>query len=136
MPGPTLTAAMNAGQTPLHVAARANPNPEVIKLLIHAGSSPNARNIGGSTPLGDAAKYSNSYVVKLLLDAGADPNAKGEEGWAPLHAATLYNDPEVLKLLLDAGADPNAKYKYNGVRTALHLAASSQRKPECCQDVN
>ena len=52
-------------------------------LLIEAGANINARDMDGTTPLYQAAKYDHAHVIALLLDAGADAGLDNE-GVTPL----------------------------------------------------
>ena len=128
---------------PLHLAARYNENPEVVKVLIAAGADVEARSKDGLwgalfntriTPLHWAAAYNgNPEVVKVLIDAGADVEAQDGGGNTPLHWAAgsyLSHDnhwnPEVAKALIAAGADVDAGINV----TPLHFAARYSKNPE------
>ena len=99
--------------TPLHLAAQHNPNPEVAALLLDQGADIHARNSAGCyMPLHLAVQHNpNPEVVALLLDRGADIHAQ-THGLSTLHWAVggVVNPKlEVAALLLDRGADVNAK---------------------------
>lgn len=68
--------------TPLHVAAAANPDPEMARLLIQAGAQVNIQDDSGFTPLMLTALYNprGSEVAKVLLEAKADPKIKDVTG--------------------------------------------------------
>jgi ankyrin repeat protein len=121
--------ARDRGWTPLMAAARENPDPEVIAVLIKAGADVNAANISGRTPLILAAGNSpNIDVIKILIDKGADVNPK-TEGNTPLMAAAIDNtNPEAITALVNAGADVNATNSLG--RTPLLLAAKNNSNPE------
>jgi len=126
--------------TPLHLAARSNPDEEVVRALLEAGADANARGYYGQTPLTLAARNANPAVATLLLEAGADVNAREWMGRTALHAAASSNENlAVIDLLLEAGADVQAVGSYaeeyrriysplDGV-TPLHEAAASNRNP-------
>ncbi|MDE0248877.1 MAG: ankyrin repeat domain-containing protein [Gammaproteobacteria bacterium] len=132
------------GVSPLHVAARFNPNPDVAEVLIRAGADVNAEGgIGGtSTPLFFAACCNdNPAMVEFLLRSGAElrwaaqpasrnenPDilriliAAGAELSGALHRAVFNRTTEVTEILIAAGADLNERHGLDGM-TALHSAA-------------
>ena len=120
------------GWTPLHLAARSNPDPDVVRALAEAGADLGARGDEsyrkGNTPLHYAGENPNPAVAAALLDAGADVNTLSETG-TPLHeAAANASNRTVIELLIAAGADVNA-YGSNGY-TPLHSAAWYNPHPE------
>jgi ankyrin repeat protein len=116
--------------TPLHSAARHNPDPEVIEVLLKAGAHVNARDEKGMTPLHRAARYNpNPKIITVLLKAGANVNEKDDKGISPLHRSAFGNpNPEIITVILKAGAEVNAVSK-NGF-TPLHYAARGTPNPE------
>ena len=86
------------------VAVRAG-HGHLVRVLLDAGFSPNARDAGGSTVLLVATAAQSVTAVRGLLAAGADPNARSSGGVSPLSAAW---SEQIVDLLVDAGADPNA----------------------------
>ena len=126
--------------TPLHLAARNNPDEEVVRVLLEAGADANARAYYGQTPLILAAGNANPAVTTLLLEAGADVNAREWMGRTALHAAASSNESlAVIDLLLEADAELQAAgsraegymrigYRLGGV-TPLQAAAASNRNP-------
>ena len=110
---------------PLHIAARESANPEVIKILLHAGADANAatKNGFGETPLHMAVESnSNPAVVQALLEGGADVNYTNlNSGQTPLHYVVKTGEsPAIMEVLLDAGANVNEE-DYLGI-TALRTA--------------
>ena len=101
----------NLGRTPLHMAAKLNKDPAVIKMLLDRGTDINVRNNIGSTPLHEAAQNEEPAVTKLLLNRGADVNAMTDTGQTPLRIAVhlaagwSMENTQVIELLLDHGAD-------------------------------
>lgn len=68
--------ASERNETPLHVAAAFNHNPEVIRILIQQGLGVNDQAgyyKNSYTPLFNAIEYGNIEAVKELLKHGADP---------------------------------------------------------------
>ena len=100
--GATASAAQET--TPLHEAAEAGQLGSVGRLLLEAGTDPNAVDEDGKTPLHFAAAFGHASVARLLLEAGADLNAKDNEGATPLVAAFRNDKDAVAALLLEAGA--------------------------------
>ncbi len=93
---------------------------------IDTGADPNARDVGGRTPLHRAAAISQTpEIITALVNAGADLNARDGDGLTPLHLAALFSQtPEVVTALVNAGADPNARD--GDGRTPLHRAAPAE----------
>ncbi|MDE2874584.1 MAG: ankyrin repeat domain-containing protein [Gemmatimonadota bacterium] len=121
------------GWTPLHLAARSNPDPDVVGALIEAGAdldAPSGESYRkGNSPLHYAGSNPNPAVTAILLNAGADVNAPSVRERTPLHeAAANASDPAVIELLVEAGADVNAR-DANGY-TPLHSAAWFNHRPE------
>ena len=107
----------NNGFTPLHLASRYTSDEtglEIVRLLLDHSADPNARGMGGETPLFMSVFTDidgGPAVTALLLERGADPMARNLSGSTPLHR--VYWQPGILpatvELLLDWGADPNAR---------------------------
>ncbi|MDC0947972.1 ankyrin repeat domain-containing protein [Gammaproteobacteria bacterium] len=69
----------------LHVAARFNPKPEVLDVLLAAGLDLEGKAKGNVTPLLMAAKYNqNIQVVERLADLGANAGAVASDGSSAL----------------------------------------------------
>ena len=112
---------------PLHLAARHNENPAVLRKLVEAGADVAATDSNGETPLHLAAgSNENPAVLEALLAAGADVLATDNPGWTPLHSASGNKGPALINALLSAGADPTAPASglFAGL-TPLHLAAET-----------
>jgi len=128
------------GWTPLHLAARSNPDPEVVRALLKAGADLHARSEESdfyrNTPLHYAGDNANPEVAAALLSAGADVNALSAigrtskaRGRTPLHeAAANASKAAVIEFLVAAGADVNA-LDSNG-HAPLHAAAWDNPRPE------
>ncbi len=104
--GVDVNLATRRGWTPLHSAARYNPDPRVLTMLVEAGAIVDARDRAGDTPLHwAAAENANVEIIAVLIEAGADVNAKDKFGWLPIHTAAESNaNPDVIEALLEAGA--------------------------------
>jgi len=97
-------------------------NPELVKLLLHAGVD----HSNVSLALQEAAKMNHSKITQMLLDHGADVNVQSRLGTSDKtslqHAATNGNF-EIMKMMLGAGGDINAPRARLCGRTALEGAA-------------
>ena len=104
--GVEVNVAGKRGWTPVHSAARYNPNPDVLLALLHAGALVDARTRSGDTPLHwAAAENANVEIITALIEAGADVNARDKFGWLPIHTAAESNsNPDVIDTLLAAGS--------------------------------
>ncbi|KAB5566316.1 DYW family of nucleic acid deaminases-domain-containing protein [Coniochaeta sp. 2T2.1] len=60
------------GRTALHFAA-CEMYPKIVELVLERGADPNARDVGGRTPLSEAALWGRHENVKILIKHGADP---------------------------------------------------------------
>lgn len=78
--------------------------PEVVRVLVEAGASPDARQPGDETPLHWAASSDDAHVAGALIDAGADINAPDGSIGTPLSNAVGYGCWEVARLLVGRGA--------------------------------
>ena len=114
--------------TPLHHAARAALNPDVIVYLLVAGANPNARNWSGHTPMHEAARRTtNPGIITALVEGGADIDARDQRDNTPLHGAWdnplaelgLSREPRLntaaVAELLRLGADPLARNDHGEV---------------------
>jgi len=96
-----------------------------IKSLLENRANPNARSLGGSTPLMYAAGHGDEEIVEILLAANAEVNLQNKLGETPLIFAALRGHAETIQKLLDAGADITMQ-DCNGY-TAFDLAKANGR---------
>lgn len=114
-----------AAAGPCLVAAAADENTGMVKVLLEAGVSANATDSAGDSPLHRAAEGA-PRVLKPLLDQGADVEASDAQGRTPLLRAVEAGDAASVRKLLKAGADASAVDAQG--RSALHLAALAARR--------
>ena len=114
-------------QTPLHIAAKFNPNADVIRALVEGGAVVDARADYNDyrwkqlTPLHFAARHNPSIaVIRALVDKGADIDARDDRQWTPLHMAASSN-PGKVKILIEKGANVNVLDR--GQKSPLFYAA-------------
>ena len=121
--GAELQGAMRDADTLLHWAARAG-ELDFCKFLLQRGSSVNARNTSGCTPLFLACASispGSTFVAELLLAAGATANTPDKDKFTPLIQAAHDGRADLCELLIRAGAKIEQKEK-DGY-TALGWAA-------------
>lgn len=93
-------------EIPLGIAARGNAL-AFIDALLQAGADPNARGLGGLSPLDTAAGENHPEIAARLIAAGAQVQARDGRGFAPLHTAAMAGAGETVDTLLAAGASPS-----------------------------
>ena len=79
--GSPVEADIEGGESPLHIAAEVNNDPEVLLRLIRAGAKINGKTSKGWTPLHSAARFNpNPEILLTLIDAGANIDSKTNSG--------------------------------------------------------
>ncbi len=84
-------------------------NFDCVKMLVSQGIDINVSDLGGWTPLHEAAYNGTIEMLTLLLSHGADINAQDCWGHTPLHGAARDGWDDYVQLLLDYNADPLIK---------------------------
>lgn len=74
------------GETPLHLAARANQT-DIVRVLVRNKSNVNAQARELQTPLHIASRLGNTDIVVILLNANANANFATRDQYTPLHIA-------------------------------------------------
>ncbi len=82
---------------------------EVLRALLKAKASVNAKSEDGRTPLMFAAQNGKNEHFGDLLAGGADLNAVDDDNWTALMYAAFYSSSFGVNDLLKAGADPKAE---------------------------
>jgi len=96
-----------------------------VEFLLGKGTSPNATDKSGYTPLHYAARQGHHQICTLLVQYGANLNAQTKAGGATaLHRAALAGHDKIVKELIRAGADPYLVDEDG--RTALHRAVEGK----------
>jgi ankyrin repeat protein len=110
--------------------AAARQDEQLVRALIEAGATVDARSSGGDTALLLACQYAPGAevealaVVRRLLAAGASVNPRGNFACTPLIVAAEHGDLPLVEFLLAAGADPDAADEEGA--TAATLARAQQ----------
>ncbi|XP_063225666.1 transient receptor potential channel pyrexia [Bacillus rossius redtenbacheri] len=109
------------GQTPLHLAAKAQSVDCVETLLKVGGCDVNTLDVDKRSPLHAAVCRTllAFEVVEVLISWRADVNAQDKYGYTPLHVAALNELAQCVETLIYHGADITARSK-NGT-TALSI---------------
>lgn len=94
----------------------------VVRMLIAAGASLNARNADGNNALWLACVGKHLEVIEVLVDAGIDMNNRNDNGATPLMYAASSGKADVIEILLAKGAD-TAPETLDGF-SALDLAST------------
>ena len=112
--GADVKAVHRNGYQALTIAARqrsyrnpsAEPNSEIVQLLLANGADPNARGDWQRTALMEA---NTAAKVKMLVAGGAEVDLKDQYGQTALMHAASRGDAAVVSAILDAGANVNAR---------------------------
>jgi ankyrin repeat protein len=87
-------------ESPLTMAVNRN-FPDIARLLLEAGASPNRRDASGRAPIHQAR---SAEMARLLVQAGADPNALTPNGQTAIALAVERGDLQAVDALLSVGA--------------------------------
>ena len=115
-----------SGDTPLHVAARAN-HVDMATLLTDAGADPRKgkKDDDKHLPLDDAVNFGKPEMTEFLARQGGYLPGNTVDGWSLLHRACEKGKPRLVQALLDAGADGNEPTK-NGATPLLIAVMRAQ----------
>ena len=99
--------AVNAGETPLMLAARTG-QVDAVRVLLDVGARVNAKETwNGQSALMWAAAEGHISVVQMLIDRGADIRARSNSGATALLFAARKGSLAAVRALLVAGSDVN-----------------------------
>jgi ankyrin repeat protein len=121
------------GQTPLMIAARSNPDPDVIFVLVQAGAEVDSQDNHGQTALMLAAAHNTSDVVSMLVKQGATVDTQDNDGKTALMLAADASDTDAISVLLTAGA--NARLKSDEGKMALDYFTDSSPEDQPPKDL-
>lgn len=93
-------------KTLLHFAA-SNGQVECVEYLIRSGINVNVKDDEGTSPLCNAAFYSNLRMVVCLVGNGADVFARRTCGWSVLQSAAFSGKLDCVQYLTEAGCNVN-----------------------------
>jgi ankyrin repeat protein len=114
-----------AHDTPLMYAIKSGHKSTILALL-DAGADPTLANLGGCTPLHQAATYLDDPDIVHRLIARGDPVAAGDSiDVTPLIRAASAGHIQTLKILLDAHVPVNVQSK-EGLTALMEAAMSGQ----------
>lgn len=86
----------------LYQAATFNTNPDIIKPLIEAEATVNARDESGWTPLHGAAWNNGTPdMIRTLIEAGASVSASADGGVTPLDLARASDNERAIRILMN-----------------------------------
>jgi ankyrin repeat protein len=110
------------GRSVLTRASRAG-RADILRTLHRCGTSPDAADANGNSPLFRAVMSGDLETVRALLDGGANPNPQPSRfgSMSPLDWAVSMGTPDMVRLLVDRGASVNNMDLHG--RTPLHGAA-------------
>jgi uncharacterized protein len=89
----------NAMKVAVINAAAASHNSAVVKLVLHAGANPDARQEAGYTALHSAAINNSAEMASALLSAGADPTIRTHAGQTPAEMAREKGHAQIAEML-------------------------------------
>ncbi|PRP81013.1 hypothetical protein PROFUN_11165 [Planoprotostelium fungivorum] len=112
-----------AGNTPLHLAARKS-NLNVVKKLLAVGANINKLNKEERTPFYYAIWLQDDLMFETLLHGMVNVNRQVSKGYTPLHEACKQGYSRAVEMLILRGADINSLHP-TSKNTPLHLACIS-----------
>jgi uncharacterized protein len=112
--------------------AAKNGDIERVNALVTAGANPNAKGLGGFTPLMYSMSGKTTRGFQRLLELGGDPNLQTESGRSAISFAASRPESESLKIALAQGGNPNLVSRpappiSASLRTPIYATVLSQR---------
>lgn len=117
-----------AGETPLHIAARQN-NSEMTRLLLSFDTIIDEKDNNGNTPLMAALKADSLNTAKILCEYGANVFAVDNEGGMPWQEAFAKENEKGFQVLI---TPETVKQKDKEGKTLLHIACG-ESYPEAAE---
>ncbi len=106
-------------KSPLYLAAKMG-KLDIVKRLIEAGASLNAKYVNGGTAFSIALEYKHLDIAYFLIEKQGIDVDSGRNNLPPLYWATKYADSNLFKKIVALTKNVNAGLSS---RTALHIAA-------------
>lgn len=141
------------GRTPFLIASGMPGTVDLLRFLLDKGAELKAKDRGGETALGFAARFADVDVVRFLVDRGFDVNEPSAGGAPPLaraisrqymptiefllakggkirktdlRVATHWQDPKLVERFIAAGGDVNGQAGNYQLTPLIYAAASDQ----------
>ncbi len=95
------------GNTPLHMLAFSQKDPQVYDFFVENGVDINVRNSDGNTALINATRANNEEFLDYVLPLTDDINHQNKDGYSALTYAVRRTNSELINSLLSNGANPN-----------------------------
>jgi len=89
-------------ETPLHFAVEQG-SETLVKLLLDAGSDPNAKDSSEESPIFTCIRWCQPKIIPILVNHGARINDLNNQHRSPLHLAVSFQSPVLVKALIEAG---------------------------------
>ena len=129
------------GKTALHESC-IHSQQECVKILLEAGSNPNALKRADWTPLMLACTRDNLHIIQLLVEAGARLDLRNKDGWNAFMIACRQGNISILEYLIGSDMSVCECVSRNG-RVPLHTAAINNKSKvfgflltHCSVDIN
>jgi ankyrin len=106
------------GETPLHLASRANQT-DIVRILLRNGAQVDARARVRTAAPSASLKFTAGSSVRSADANAIDPSVQEQQ--TPLHIASRLGNVDIVMLLLQHGADVDAATK--DMYSPLHIAA-------------
>jgi len=107
----------------LHMAAMWSNSVEIIRMLLAAGASVNAKSSRSSNALHYAVETGSNDIISFLMEQNCDINTVNSMGYNPFHLAVAEQKTDTIRTIL------SSNYDVKKDKTALYLAVKSGSVP-------